>query len=75
MADKNEWLPSFESGIDEGHVAVSAIVVVHALQPDGQNSYYIKYTPGLDDLMALGMLDSAIHTLRAHIQERWKADE
>lgn len=70
----NEWMPDFETALDEGHVAVAAVCVVQAIAEDGQTAYYVKHTPGLDDMTALGMLQSSIDTLRQQIQDRWEPD-
>lgn len=75
MTGKNDWMPDFESRIDEGDVVVAGIGIFQAITPDGRPSYYIKYTPHLDDMMALGMLDSAAMSLREHIQSKWRSDE
>lgn len=71
----NDWIPDFESGLDDGDVAVAAVVICQAITPDGRTTYYVKYTPGLDDMTAVGMLDAALGTLRDEIQSRWRNDD
>lgn len=72
---KNDWMPDFETDVEEGHVVVAGTAVFQAITEDGHTTYYVKHTPGLDDMTALGMLTAAVDTMRGEIQSRWRADE
>lgn len=71
----NDWMPDFETEIESGHRAVAGAAIFQALDQDGHTTYYVKYTPGLDDMTALGMMTAAVDTMRGDIQRRWRADE
>lgn len=71
----NEWLPDLETSLDDGDVAVAAVCIVQTITANGGTGYYVKYTPGLDDMTAVGMLDAALTTQRNSIQKRWVEDD
>ena len=70
----NEWMPDLDTSLDDGHVAVAAVCVIQAITTEGWTTYYVKNTPGMDDMTAIGMLTAALDTQRADVQRRWESD-